>query len=191
AVLERLVAAHPDDTEAVLLLADLLEATGEAERAAARRAGSAADTAEERLRRAALLYAQIETDPNAAEEALRLLEPFAGDAAAPVEALLMLGPLLSDARQYARAADVLGRAPAEDPRHPDAWAQAAAARLHSGDPARALATAEEGLLLFPGQAPLLRVKAYALAKLDRPREAIAAAATAAEVLAEEEPEKIG
>src|SRR5690606_7732984 len=75
AVSERLVAVRSVVIEAFLLHTDLLEAMGEAEGAAAVRAGCAADTGEERLRRAALLYAQIETDPNAAEEALRILEP--------------------------------------------------------------------------------------------------------------------
>lgn len=190
AAFERLVAAHPGDAEAVLLLADALEATGDAARADALRAGGDAESPEERLRQAALLYAQLDSDPNAGPEALRLLESFADDPGAPSEALLMLGPLLLDAREYARAAEVLDRALAEDPRHPDAWAQAASARLYSGDPARALATADEALILFPGQVPLLRIKAWALGKLDRPREAVAVADEAVEILAEEAPEDV-
>jgi len=190
AAFERLVAAHPDDAEAVLMLADALEAAGDPARAAEVRAGRPADSPGERLRRAALLYAQAETDPNAAEEARQLLEPFAEDPAAPTEALLMLGPLLFETRAYDRAADVLERALAADPRHPDAWAQAAAARLYCGDPARALGTAEEALILFPGQIPLLRVKAYALGKLERPREALAAADAALAILGEEAPERV-
>ncbi|MDX1419007.1 MAG: tetratricopeptide repeat protein [Rubricoccaceae bacterium] len=190
AEIDRIVAAHPDDAEAVLLLADALEATGDTERAASLRAGGAADSPEERLQRAALLYAQRDDDPNAGPEALRLLEPFADDPAAPAEALLLLGPLLFESNAYARAAEVLDRALAEDPRHPDAWTQAAAARLYSGDPAGALATADEALVLFPGQVRLLRIKAYALGKLDRPREAIGVADEAVAILAEEAPEDV-
>src|SRR5690606_39884576 len=105
AAFERLVAAHPDDAEAVLMLADALEAAGDPARAAEVRAGRPADSPGERLRRAALRYAQAETDPNAAEEARQLPEPFAEGPAPATAALLTRGPPLFETPAYDRAPD--------------------------------------------------------------------------------------
>jgi len=77
------------------------------------------------------------------------------------EALALLGDVKYDAADYAQAAKLLERALQLNPRSPSRWTRASAAYLRAGQANRALNLADEGLLLFPGQAPLIRVSAYA------------------------------
>ncbi|NNF59443.1 MAG: tetratricopeptide repeat protein [Rhodothermaceae bacterium] len=185
-VFEQLVARDAGDSEAVLFLAGALDAMGETERAAILRNGlQTTDSPEDRLRQAALLYAQIEDNPDAADEALHLLEPFAEDDNAPTEALFMLGDLLYHARDHGRAAEVLMRALDDDPRKPGVWEQAAASFFYDGQIEEAIETTETALLLFPGQVGLLRLQGYALAKAERPREALQSLDKAIQILAED------
>ena len=185
-VFEQLVALDSGDSEAVLFLAGALDAMGETDRAAMLRNGlQTTESPDDRLQQAALLYAQIDENPDAADEALRLLEPFAEDATAPPEALFMLGDLLYHDRAYARAAAILLRALDEDPRKPGVWEQAAAAFFYDGQVEQAIETAETALLLFPGQVGLLRLQGYALAKAERPREALQPLDKAIQILAED------
>ena len=183
---ERLLALDPGDLEATQFLIGIAEAMGNPARADSLRTRlTQSDTPEDRLRQAAMLYAQIEANPDAADEALQLLEPFETSADAPPDALFMLGDLLYHTREYERTAAVLTRALGADPRKPEAWEQAAAAYLYAGQPEEALTTADDGLLLFPGRVGLLRIQGYGLAKLGRRREALRALDEALRILAED------
>jgi tetratricopeptide (TPR) repeat protein len=86
-------------------------------------------------------------------------------------ALALLGAVRLEAGAPAEAAALLARSLEHDPRAPKRWAQAARAHLEAGQAGRAAATAREGLLLFPGQVPLLRVRATALAQAGQRAEA--------------------
>ncbi|MDX1531397.1 MAG: hypothetical protein R3362_07715, partial [Rhodothermales bacterium] len=69
-----------------------------------------------------------------------------------------------------------------------AWAQLAAAHLRAGNATEAARTAEEGLLLFPGQTALLHVAGRALTAANRPADAAPLLQEALELVREEEPE---
>jgi len=73
------------------------------------------------------------------------------------EALGLLGDVLYAAGAYPEAADLLQRALAENPRSRERWHRAADAYLQADAPAQAMAVAEEGTLLFPGQPDLLEL----------------------------------
>ncbi len=77
------------------------------------------------------------------------------------EALALLGDMKYNAGAYTEAAELLERALQQNPRSPSRWTRASAAYLRAGQTDRAVNLADEGLLLFPGQAPLIRVSAYA------------------------------
>ena len=190
-ILERYLTLEPANVEGTLMLADLLEDRGEYERAITLRNGlTDGSSTEEQLRRAALLYERAKDDPEAAEEARQILGSLADDEDAPTDVLLMLGDLAFHARDFALAADVLGRAIQQDPRNQEAWEQAAASRLYVKNAEGAVELAEEGLILFPGNVALYRVAAYGYARLDRPRKGIAKLAEALAILNDEYPDKI-
>ncbi len=190
-ILERYLTLEPANVEGTLMLADLLEDLGEYERAITLRNGlTDGSSTEEQLRRAALLYERAKDDPEAAEEARQILGSLADDEDAPTDVLLMLGDLAFHARDFALAADVLGRVIEQDPRNQEAWEQAAASRLYVKNAEGAVELAEEGLILFPGNVALYRVAAYGYARLDRPRKGIARLAEALAILNDEYPDKI-
>ena len=190
-ILERYLALEPANVEGTLMLADLLEDQGEYEGAVALRNGLASgSSADDQLRRAALLYERAENDPGAAAEARQILGSLADDEDAPIEVLLMLGDLAFQHKDFALAADVLGRAIEHDPRNQEAWEQAAASRLYVENAEGAVELAEEGLILFPGNVALYRVAAYGYAHLDRPRKGIAKIAEALAILADEHPDNL-
>ena len=190
-ILERYLTLEPANVEGTLMLADLLEDQGEYERAIALRNGlTSGSSAEEQLRRAALLYERAGDDPEAAAEARQILGSLADDEEAPTDVLLMLGDLAFHHKDFALAADVLGRAIEQDPRNQGAWEQAAASRLYVGNDEGAVELAEEGLILFPGNVALYRVAAYGYAHLERPRKGIAKIAEALAILEDEHPDDI-
>jgi len=190
-ILERYLTLESANVEGTLMLADLLEDLGEYERAIKLRNGlTDGSSTEEQLRRAALLYERAKDDPEAAEEARQILGSLADDEDAPTDVLLMLGDLAFHARDFALAADVLGRVIEQDPRNQEAWEQAAASRLYVKNAEGAVELAEEGLILFPGNVALYRVAAYGYARLDRPRKGIARLAEALAILNDEYPDKI-
>jgi tetratricopeptide (TPR) repeat protein len=83
------------------------------------------------------------------------------------EATGLLGDVLYAAGSYAEAADLLVQALEANPRSQTRWAHAARAYLETGHPDRALAIAEEGALLFPGQPALLELLGDAHAEQGR------------------------
>lgn len=91
----------------------------------------------------------------------RLLEAALQDAPSHPQALDLLGQVRYEAGQYAEAGSLLTRALDADPRSPERWTLAASAYLRADRLRNAAETAEEGLLLFPGQAALARISGRA------------------------------
>ncbi len=163
--LEAALEEDPNDLEAALALVELYRATGrsdEAEALLSRSLGAENASTAQLVERAATLLARAERDPAAAEAAERLLRQALDKDPDHAEALGMLGDLRFRAGAYAEAAPLLTRALEENPRSPERWFRAAAAHLQSGAARQAADVASEGLLLFDGQLPLVRVAAYAL-----------------------------
>lgn len=159
------LAANPDNVEAALKLATLYQRQDEPDKAEAlldRALTSDNASTDQLVRRAESLVRRAETDSTAARTAMQLLERALALSPDHAEALNMLGMIHYRDGNYARAADLLQQSVDANPRAPDRWVRTAAAYLQAGAPDRAAAVAEEGLLLFPGQYPLVRVEAYAL-----------------------------
>ena len=164
AALERAVENNPSDVEAVIALTSLYRETGQHE--AADRLTFAARNIRDiplasRIAMASELYARSASDRGAAEQAEEILNEIINQDGDVSEALFMLGGLRYRESRFGEAGDLLMRALAVDPRHPDEWARAASAFDQAGDRLRARDIAEEGLMLFPGQFPLLRIAAEA------------------------------
>lgn len=190
-VYESALELNAEDLDAALALAELYRERGDDEGAGAlvEEALPADGTSLPRLvARATSLYNQSENDPDAASAAVQVLERVLAEAPEQPEALLMLGDLRGRAGDHAGAADLFYRVLRQNPRDPLLWHQAAAAFLQAGDARRAADVAEEGLLLFPGQLPLLRIAGYALMDANRNAAAVARFEEAAEVLAEDAPD---
>ncbi len=100
------------------------------------------------------------TDSLTLQEAQQLLDQLLAQDSSQVEALRLQATLLQQ-RQPERAAALLERSLHLDPRDLKVWADAARLWLLAGYPHRSARIAEEGLFLFPGQLPLLRLAAYA------------------------------
>lgn len=113
------------------------------------------------------VFDRARPDSAAAQQAVRLLQRALDAAPRNAEALALLGRVQVQTRHYAAAGSTLTRALDLNPRAPSMWAQAATAFLEARDAEAARTVAEEGLLLFPGQIPLLRASARALAQQDR------------------------
>ena len=180
-LLRKTLQHDPGDAEAAALLADAYRAAGRPEEASAlkRRAAVPQDSASEPrasagrlVERARPLHQRaLDGAANAAEKATRLLERALEKDPAHGEALTLLGDLRFESGAFAEAAALLTRALAKNPRAPRRWARAAEAHLRADQPQQAATTADEGLLLFPGQVPLLRVHATALMRTGRDAEA--------------------
>ena len=75
-----------------------------------------------------------------------------------------------------------------NPRDPQLWVQTAGAFLQSGDRERAVGVADEGLMLFPGFLPLLRLSGFALMDVYRNKDAITRFEEAVAIIREDESE---
>ena len=185
------IEANPADFETALALAELYRKQGDPERAdallkeAMNPEGASVPLL---LAQAASFYARAEQDPDAATAAARLLEQALEQEPRHADALVMLGDLRLRGGAYEEAAGLLYRALQENPRDPLLWHQSAAAYLQAGEAARAADVADEGLLLFPGQLPLLRISAFARMDANRNAGAIARFREALELLSEEAPQ---
>lgn len=168
AVYESLLCRSPRDTESRSALASLYRAQGQPARADAleQRARPAPASPDALLNRARQLTASS-PDSTARAEAIDLIQQVLDQAPKSEAALTLLSRLQMQAGRYAEAGATLERLLAENPRSPARWAQAAAAYLRAGQPSQAQSVADEGLILFPGQPPLLRTSALALAETDR------------------------
>ena len=185
---EEAYAVDPGDFETVLALADVYRQLGQGARADSLleatmvvEGAGAADL----IARAAPLYQRAEADAEAAEAAARLLERAVMLAPENADALLMLGDLRFQQGAFGEAGDLLARALDQNPRDPHLWHRAAEAYLEARRPDAARRLADDGLLLFPGQLPLLRASALALLALGRPGDALDRLAEALAVVQED------
>lgn len=155
----------PNEYETVLALADLYRQLGrdhEADTLLDDAMNIEDATVDDLLARATPLYNRADIDPEAGEAAIRLLQRALEQDANQVEALTMLGSLRYQEGAFSEAADLLFRVLEQNPRDPQLWVQATAAYYEAGQAGKAADVAEEGLLLFPGQFPLVRLAAYSL-----------------------------
>ena len=180
-LLEEVHRRTPGDAKTAALLAEVYRATGHPEDAAALERRAPADaagaTAAHFVERARPLYRRAtgsaaSADAETTRAATRFLEQALEKNPAHAEALAMLGALRFQAGAFAEAAALLTRSLDENPRAPERWSRAANAYLNAGQPERAAAVADEGLLLFPGQLPLLHAHATALMQTEQDDAAI-------------------
>lgn len=163
-ILEQALSNDSGDVEAMIALSELYRGAGRDEDAGRLASSVSQDPiagSAGRLAIAKELYARSATDEAAAEQAYSILLRIVEDGNQSAEALLMLGNLYYNDARYGEAADLLTRALALDPRHPEEWARAASSLRQAGDSPLAVTVAREGLMLFPGQFPLLSVAAQA------------------------------
>lgn len=166
---EGLLTERPGSVNVIMRLASLYRSEGkttEADELLEQFVNDAGATPDQLVTRARSLMSNDEpADPSSAGErrstAERLLHRALEKEPNHTGALALLGDVKYNAADYAQAAELLERALQQNPRSPSRWTRASAAYLRAGQADRALNLADEGLLLFPGQAPLIRVSAYA------------------------------
>lgn len=132
---------------------------------------------DELVQRAESIYDEA-TDPSAEMDSTRfrdaetLLDRALDRAPTHVEALSLHARLLDEQGNPAQAAQVLERTLEENPRAPNRWARAASAHFSARNHEAAASVAEEGLLLFPGHAPLTHTAAFARLRSGAPEQAL-------------------
>lgn len=178
-VYRELLAGHPSDPALVSDLAALYWRADEPERADSllrRYTRPEAATPEQLVGRAQALYrgaaADAPSDSGMTETITRLLETALDRAPSNATALQLLGQIRYASGRYAEAGSLLTRALDENPKAPKQWILAASAHLQADQPDLAAETAEEGLLLFPGQYPLVRTAAFAHLRTKNNRQAL-------------------
>lgn len=138
--------------------------------------------------RAEPLVQRASRNTEARGAAIRLLEQALARDSSNAEAQGLLGKLHFEAGAFGEAAPLLEAAAQAQPRDAQRWRRAATAFFEDGRPRRAAAVADEGLLLFPGQLPLLRVAAYALMESNQNQAATQRFEEALRVLQEDAPD---
>lgn len=184
---EETLANRPDDVETTLELADLYREQGRPEAADSliRRLTEVDDaSADQLVQRARALLQSARSSGRGTDPAAQLLRRALKQQPDHEPALQLLGEMHYQEGNYAEAAPVLRRALDQNPRNLQRWIQAGAAFLQADQPAEAIDTAEEGLLLFPGQVPLVRIAAQGLLTLNRNEAAIDRFETLRDLLAE-------
>jgi tetratricopeptide (TPR) repeat protein len=174
-VLEEAVADDPTDVSTTLLLSKLYREEGrdrEAEILIRATTDSRTGDSQDKLTLASDLYARSASDVLAAQRAEQLLGEMLEAGMETPEVLYMLGDLRYRSAEYLKAAPLLARAAEREPRRMDAWTKAALAYLKGGNWTQALEIAQEALILFPGNYPLLRVAGQSSLRIGRPEEAI-------------------
>lgn len=167
---EETLASNPSDIETAMELAELYREQGRAEaadRLLNRLSNTEGASADQLVRRARALQRRSRTSDEAATQATQFLEQALKLEPDHEEALQMLGELRYQAGDYREAAELLKRAIDQNPRVLQRWIQAAASFLQAGQHQQAVDVAEEGLLLFPDQVPLVRIAAQGLLRLNR------------------------
>lgn len=173
--LEAALDENPGDVETLLALTELYRGLGRDDSADAlleRAANVDAATPGELLMQIAPLYARANHDPEAMQTAEQLLERTLKMDPENADALVMLGDIRLNRGEAEEAGELLYRALEQNPRDPQLWIQAAGAFLQAGDAERSVEVSDEGLLLFPGFLPLLRLSGYALMDTYQNRAAI-------------------
>lgn len=174
-LLEEVRALNPSDADVVLTLSDLYAAEGDLERSEAVLAAlhdiPENASVETLANRAATLLSsgQRAEETDTIEALLATILTREPD---HYRALVMQGQLRFERGAYTEAADLLARALEENPREVEVWFQAALAHLEAGAPDDAAATAEEGLVLFPGAFILLRLAGYSHLQAGQPGPAL-------------------
>lgn len=137
------------------------------------------------LAQAATLYGRAAQDEDARRTAEQLIERVLELEPDNADALVMLGDIRLMQERYHDGGDLLYRSLATNPRDQQIWIQSAGAFLEAGDFEQAAAVADEGLVLFPGSLPLLRVAGYALMSAYQNRAAIKRFETAIHLIADD------
>lgn len=139
---------------------------------------------EQRVDRARALLAQSEasSDSSHLRSAECLLREVLDESPGHVPALRLRARLHAQRGNHERAGELLKRAVDEAPRTPSLWIRAARAyrTAHQYEPAASVA--EEGLLLFPGEADLARIAAVARLRVHSPTRALGHFRTALDLL---------
>lgn len=115
---------------------------------------------------------EAEVDSSALHEAERLLERALDQTPTHEDGLTLRARLLEQKKQHENAAQAWERALEENPRVPERWTRAASAHLSAHNYTSAVSVAEEGLLLFPGHAPLARTAGFAQLRSAAPEQAL-------------------
>lgn len=162
AMLKAAMAIDSLDAENIAALAELYDKTGQPEKAEALWNRDLGDTRtpEDAVARATRLYARSGDNPETIRMVGRLLEQALETDPEIEDALILLGSIRFEEKAYEEAGELLYKAVQVNPKSQDIWLQAAAAFLRQGNSKRAADIADEALLLFPGQIPLLRVAAH-------------------------------
>lgn len=191
AELEKALELSPGNVEILLDLTDLYRSLGRADSADAlleRAVNVDGASPSELLAQAAPLYARAGDDPEARSTAEQLLERVLEMDPENADALVMLSDIRLAEGNAVEAGELLYRALEENPRDPQLWMQAASAFLQAERLDRAIEVADEGLLLFPGHLPLLRISGYAMMESYQNRPAIERFEEAARIIREDRSE---
>jgi tetratricopeptide (TPR) repeat protein len=172
---ETTLEANPNDVETAMGLAELYREQGrteDADRLLRKLSDTEGASADQLVRRAQALHRRSRTDREAAQQAIQFLERALKLEPNHEGALHLLGDLRYQNEQYGEAAALFKRAIDQNPRVMQRWIQASASYLQADQLEQAVEVAEEGLLLFPGQVPLLQIAAKGLFALNRNQAAI-------------------
>ena len=189
--LEAALDENPGNVETLLALTELYRGLGQADSADAlleRAANVDAATPGELLLQIAPLYSRAENDPEAMRTAEQLLERTLEMDPENADALVMLGDIRLSRGEADEAGELLYKALEQNPRDPHLWIQSAGAFLQAGNAERSIEVSDEGLLLFPGFLPLLRLSGYALMDTYQNRTAIARFEEAIRIIREDRSE---
>ncbi len=175
AAFEKTLELNPGDVATLLNLTELYRGLGRSDSADAlleRAINIEGASPGALVAQAAPLYARSSSDPEALSTAEQLLERVLEMDPENTDALIMLADIRLIQDEPEAAGDLLYRALEENPRDPQLWMQASSAFLEAQRLDRAIAVADEGLLLFPGHLPLLRISGYAMMESYQNRAAI-------------------
>jgi tetratricopeptide (TPR) repeat protein len=174
-VLESAVERIPGDVELLFSLIDLKRRLGEdaeAEMLSATLFSVDGLSNEQLTARATGLYMRAADDPTVLDGATILLEAALEDDPDNADLLIMLGDLRYRDGSYSEAGRLLERSLQQNPRQLRVWRQACASYLQADELEDGLRLAEDALILFPGDLPLVRLAANAEMMLYRNAQAI-------------------
>ncbi|MEZ4698765.1 MAG: tetratricopeptide repeat protein [Rhodothermales bacterium] len=175
AVYEQALKIEPTNFSIVFALVEAYRAAGQTARADSlldRSLAVETGSAEQRLAQARYLYNESRRDSSLIGPALDLLGRIVQRDPPNEEAFLMLGELQIAAGSFQAAGASIYQALTINPRSPIQWNRAAWAYLQGGTPEEAARVADEALILFPGDAELLRIAGLAWLELYKNDEAI-------------------
>ncbi len=195
-LLESLVGDTPNNPQLLSRLEKLYDKTGQTQQAEALwdRFAEKSAAPDQLVARARSLFedarqAEGPLDSMAVRPARQLVRKALAQDSTHVGALDLLGTIQYETGAYTAAARALNRALDQNPRNPERWRRAAAAHLRAGQPQRAAAVGEEGLLLFPGRTDLLQHLGFARLRLDNPNAALSRFEAALKNLDETAPQR--